>query len=80
MLDIDYYKYLSIDNGKGVLFNREDIDILSLYGFDYMKYSNIRELIFDIDNYLNDTYEELDDLEEVLVRLSEIDYYVNIKK
>ena len=78
--DIDYYKYLSVDNGKGLLLSKDDIDILALYGFDYNKYTDLKELIFDIDNYLNDTYEELSDLEDVLIRLSETNYYINIKK
>lgn len=80
MLNIDYRKYLSVDNGKGVLINREDISILNNYGFDYKKYSSLQELIFDIDNYLNDTYEDLNDLEEVLIKLSETNYYINTKK
>ena len=80
MLDIDYYKYLSVDNGKGLLINKADIDVLSLYGFDYRKYNNLGDLIFDLDNYLGSTYDNLDDLEEVLIRLSDINYYVNTKK
>ena len=80
MLDIDYRKYLSIDNGKGLLLKKDDINILYLYGFDYKNYNSLSELIFDVDNYLNNTYEDLIDLEEVLVRISEINYYVNIKK
>ena len=80
MLDIDYRDYLSLDNGKGLLLNKVDVEILSLYGFDYKNYSSIKELIFDIDNYINSTYEDLNDLEEVLVRISDINYYVNIQK
>ncbi len=80
MLDVDYSKYLSLDNGKGVLINKDDVIILKNYGFDYEKYSSLRELIFDVDNYLNDVCDEVDDLEQVLMRISEIDYYVNIKK
>ncbi|MEE3342536.1 MAG: hypothetical protein VZS44_00385 [Bacilli bacterium] len=80
MLDIDYREYLSFDNGKGLLLNKRDKEIISLYGFDVEKYSSLKELIFDIDNYLNDTYEDVDDLEEVLIRLSDLNYYINVKK
>ena len=80
MLDIDYREYLSVDNGKGVLINKGDITILNLYGFDYRKYNSLQELIFDIDNYLNNTYEDVNDLEDVLIRLSETNYYINTKK
>lgn len=77
---IDYSKYLSIDNGRGLLLNKEDITILYKYGFDYKTYTNLSNLIFDIDNYINSNYLEDDDLEKVLIDLSEINYYINIKK
>ena len=80
MLDIDYREFLSLDNGKGLLGSKGDVEVLSLYGFNYCDYSNISDLVFDVDNYLNSTYEELEDLEEVLVRISDINYYVNTKK
>ncbi len=80
MLDINYNDYLSIDNQKGLLFKKSDINILSNYGFNYKNYSSYNELIFDLDNYINSTYEDLEDLEEVLIRLSEQNYYNNTKK
>lgn len=78
--DIDYKNYLSIDNGKGLLLNKEDIKVLDKYGFDYRTYSNLNNLIFDVDNYLNQSYDDLEDLEEVLIRLSDSYYYNEIKK
>ena len=80
MLDTNYNDYLSIDNKKGLLFKKNDINILSNYGFNYKNYSTYNELIFDLDNYINSTYEDLEDLEEVLIRLSEQNYYNNTKK
>ena len=80
MLDINYNDYLSIDDQKGLLFKKSDINILSNYGFNYKNYSSYNELIFDLDNYINSTYEDLEDLEEVLIRLSEQNYYNNTKK
>ena len=78
--NIDYSKYLSIDNGKGLLLNKEDIAILYKYGFDYKTYTNLSNLIFDIDSYINSNYLDTDDLEKVLIDLSEINYYINVKK
>lgn len=78
--NINYQDYLSIDNGKGLLINKKDIEILNRYNFNYKNYSNLTNLIFDIDNYLNETYEDTEDLEEVLIRLSEQHYYNEIKK
>jgi len=76
--EIDYTKYLRIDNGKGILLTSEDIEVLTRYGFDYTKY-NLKDLIFNLDNYLNDGYGE-EDLEEVVQKLNEMYYYNNINK
>ncbi len=76
---VDYSKYLSFDNGQGILISKSDNDVLLRYGFDVRKYSSLNNLIFDIDNYLNEVMGE-DDLEDVLVRLSERYYYEYVKK
>lgn len=63
----------------GIYLNNKQIDILKSNGFDYKKYNNIKELIFDIDEYL---YNDPDntELEDVLYELSEFDYYHNTNK
>ena len=81
MLDnYDYRNYLSIDNKKGLLINQNDIYVLNKYHFDYKKYNSLNSLIFDINNYLSQTDEELEDLEDTLIRLSEFHYYNETKK
>lgn len=66
--------------GNGILLSKKHIDILNNYDIDYRKYNNISSLIFDIEEYLNDSYEELDDLEWVLDDISERNYYQNTNK
>lgn len=78
--DIDYRNYLSIDNGKGLLLGKDVIEVLERYGFNYRNYSSLNNLIFDIDSYLGQSYDDLEDLEEVLIGLSESYYYNEIKK
>ena len=81
MIEEDYKKYLSIDNGKGLLLKSNDAFILEQYGIDYYSCSCIKDLILIISNYIDDNYEsELDDLDEVLEHLSEIHYYNEVKK
>ena len=80
MLDIDYSKYLSVDNGRGLLLSQDDINVLSKYGFDYRNYTDLGSLIFDVDNYVSYNLDYDDDLELVLMRLSEKYYYNNVKK
>lgn len=70
-----------IDNNKGLLLNKYEIEVLNRYNFDYRKYSNLSELIFDIDNYINDSsMEDTDLLEEVLDSLYERHYYNEVNK
>lgn len=77
----DVSKYLSIDNGKGLLLKNDDAFVLEHYGFDYLGYSSLSELIFVVGNYLDEHYEDdTEDLEEVLSNLLEMHYYYEIKK
>ena len=54
----DYRTYLSIDNGKGLLLNDNDVFILDQFGIDYKAFSSIKELIFVISNYIDDHFDE----------------------
>lgn len=76
--DIDYSKYLSVDNGKGILLSKEDTLVLKRYGIDYKKYGSLNELIFDIESLLDE--EEDEELEEICSKLSEIYYYNYVNK
>ena len=60
----DYRKYLSIDNGHGVLIPSNDASILDQYGIDYHGCSKLKDLILLIEEYLEDNDEE--ELEEVI--------------
>lgn len=64
---------------NGIYLTERQIDILNSNGFDYKKYKNIKELIFDLDEYLNENSDNID-LEEVLEALTEFDYYHNVNK
>ena len=78
---LDYSKYLSVDNGKGILLNQNDVFVLERYGIDYYKCSSINSLIFEITNYIDDNeISDLDDLEDVLDHLVEMHYYNEVKK
>ena len=50
------------------------------YGFDINKYGSVNELLFDLEEYLNDSYTELEDLEWVSQTVAEYNYYNNTNK
>lgn len=77
----DYRKYLSVDNGKGLLLKKSDAYLLEKNGIDYKKYSNLNDLIFMVSRYLDDHYEEdIDEMEDVLIHLMEFHYYYEVNK
>lgn len=74
----DYTKYLSIDNGHGVLISKDDAYLLDRYHIDYHNCSSLKELIVRIENCIDDDYDE--ELELVLEHLNETYYYQNVNK
>ena len=65
-------------NDKLYLSNKQ-INILDNYDIDY-KNKSIDELIYEVEEILNDSYDDLVDLEELSRELSEFNYYHNTKK
>lgn len=65
--------------GDGIYLSDNDIEVLKKYNIDYHKYSSVGNLIFDIEEILNEEV-ELEDLEELSKRLSELNYYNNTRK
>lgn len=58
---------------NGLMLSDNDIEILKRYDIDYMKYNNIKSLLFEIEEILDD--EEIEELEELSNKLAEISYY-----
>lgn len=72
-INLDFHKNI----GNLILTEKQSL-VLSQYGFDVLKYNSIKELMFDLEEYLNN--EDSDDLDEVLKELSEFNYYHNTNK
>ena len=64
---------------NGIYLTKRQIEVLKQNGFFYEKYHNIKELILDLDEYLN-TDSDNQELENILEELSEFDYYHNVNK
>ena len=58
----------------------EQIDILKKYNINIENYKTFESLMYDIESYLNDSYEILDDLEWVSESLQEYNYYNRTNK
>ena len=73
----DYNKYFHKKVGNLYL-SQAEIDILKINEINYEKYNNIKLLIYEIEEELENNYSE--ELEWVLNELSEFDYYNNTNK
>ncbi len=58
--------------------SQAEMDILDMYEIDYKKYNDIKLLMYEIEEVLEE--EDSDELEWVLNELAEFNYYNNTKK
>lgn len=56
---------------NGLMLSDKDVEILDKHGINYLDFKSLSELIFAIENILDDDYE----LEELNIRLGEYNYY-----
>ena len=74
----NYKESLLSRRENGLLLSDYQVSVLNRNGIDYKKYNNIRELLFEIENYLDDDFDE--ELDLVSSQLSEFIYYTDTKK
>ena len=74
---LDFSSGNFIDNGKGLFLTKKEIEVLDNYGISYQNYKSLNELVCFINNYLNQG-DDCDDLMEILISMSERDYYLNV--
>lgn len=85
--DVSLNEAINFSNYENLLLKRREndmllsdyqISILKRNSIDYKKYSSIRELVFEIENFLNEDYDE--ELDLVSSQLAEYIYYNETKK
>lgn len=78
--EIDIKNNFRVNRGNGIYLSNNQIRILERNKIDYRKYSSLSSLIFDIEENLNTTSEIDEELDDLLVDLSELNYYKNTNK
>lgn len=85
--DIDnYVSQIHKDNElkkiNNIYLSNKQISILERYRIEYKNVLDMNELIFKIEDYIenNYDYEEMDDLENLSLELAEFNYYYNTNK
>lgn len=69
-----------VNRGNDIFLSNNQIQILKRNNINYQKYNNLSSLIFEIEEFLNDTENIDDELDILLNDLSEINYYKNTNK
>ena len=67
-------KFSMHKNYHGILLTDNQVSILKMYGFDIGKYTNIKQLMFDLGEFLNENT-DVDQLEVIYEELAEFNYY-----
>ena len=78
IIDINFDNKMHKVRDNGLLLSDEKIEILNRYDIDYLKYNNISSLIYDLEEILNEEYNE--ELDKVSGELAEFNYYNNTNK
>ena len=67
---------------RNIYLNNREMQILKMYDIDFQNCVDMNDLLFKIDNVLNDLYDNsyIEDLEWVSSSISERNYYMNTNK
>lgn len=77
--ELDFTSNSLNDCGNGIFLTNFEIDILTKYNIDYNNVSSLKEIIFFIEDILNED-SSLDDLDIISKSIAERDYYLNTNK
>ena len=70
----------SFQNVNGMMLTNHEIEVLDRYKIPYQKCSNLKEIIFEIEEILDDMDIVDEDLDYISSTIAERDYYQNTNK
>lgn len=65
---------------SNIMLTQKEIDVLNKYGINYRECLDMNDLLYKVEYYLNSSYENYSDLEDVSYNLSERAYYMSDNK
>lgn len=66
--------------GKNLMLTNHEIEVLNRYKIDYLKCHSLKEVLFEVEEILDDMDIAEEDLESISESISERDYYQNTNK
>ena len=68
------------NNINGLMLTNREVEVLDRYKIDYKKCTSLKEIIFEIEDIIQDMDIVEEDLDYILSTISERDYYKNTNK
>lgn len=78
--EIDFNSFKLVQVSKDVLLTNREIEILNQYNINFQNCKNLKEIIFLIENILDDMDIVDEDLDLISQSIAERDYYQNTNK
>ncbi len=78
MEDIDFEKRFLKERNHGIWLSDEEVSVLERYEIPYQNCMKLTEILYYIDRILEE--EEIEELENLSIQLSERNYYQNTNK
>ena len=79
--EMDFSKGQFVTCKNGLMLTNNEIDVLKRYSVDYEKCSTLKEIIYLVEDILNEEEGyDMDDLEYISSTIAERDYYQNTNK
>lgn len=66
--------------GKNLMLTNHEIEVLNRYKIDYLKCNTLKEVLFEVEDLLQDMDIVEEDLDSISQSISERDYYQNTNK
>lgn len=79
LIDDNFENTKLIKRKNNMYLSNEQVKVLEKYNINYLNYSSIKDIIFVIEEILNEE-SDVDDLENVSIELSEYNYYYYTNK
>ena len=78
--NLDFSSNHLVNIGNGLMLTNREIDILKQYKIDYLRCKSLKEIIFEIENIIQDMDIVDEELDYISGTISERDYYQNTNK
>lgn len=78
--EMDFTSNMLSDIGNGIMLTNREIDVLTRYNIDYKSCLTLKEIIYKIEDVIENEEYDIDELDYISSTISERDYYQNTNK